>query len=148
MSRRSRGRSRHVLAIHWFKSTVTKICTDAWLWWHWNVRNAVQHGMMCRNVDRYRAVCAVFIDRRDCIIDKLFGFVQDGLVHDSSLWPNLLNSVVDFPTQDLWIYWSYSPQNSCGVLLYKREQVHISEWTRTSNFTFRPSMIIWHQQIC
>ena len=29
------------------------------------------------------------------IIDKLFGFVQDGLVHDSSLWPNLLHSVVE-----------------------------------------------------
>jgi hypothetical protein len=44
------------------------------------------------------------------IVEELFGLRHDGQVHVSSLFPNLLNSVVDIPIHCLCVHLSQSSQ--------------------------------------
>ena len=50
------------------------------------------------------------------IVEELFGLRHDGQVHVSSLFPNLLNSVVDIPIHCLCVHLSQSSQAMESVL--------------------------------
>jgi hypothetical protein len=50
------------------------------------------------------------------IVEELFGSRHDGQVHVSSLFPNLLNSVVDIPIHCLCLHLSQSSQAMESVL--------------------------------
>ena len=59
------------------------------------------------------------------IVDELFGLRQDGQVHISSLFPNLLNSVVDMPIHCLCVHISQSSQAIASVLHAFWHTVHV-----------------------